>query len=178
MSDLFSCLGENMWQQPLECAIAGARLEELALLRKVEKVQPGHITDDTCPILSQSDLQTTVRQEPLLLSWSDNTLTGIPDSGGSGSKGGNWAKAENKRLSFSLDETKRDSIGSNDGDRMAEQEPDEEELTTLEVSFDPEKCVCCSIEGGQTLVHSIAGRGYGVASAPISSGCYQWKVRF
>ena len=173
MSDLFVCLGDNMWTQPLECAISNARLEELALIRKVDKLQSGN-SDDVNAKSSLSDLSSTVKQEPLLLSRSDNSVTKPGEV--MSNKGSNLIKAENKRLSFSLDESKRDSIGSFDGDRMGDQELDEEELTTLEVAFEPEKCVCCSIENGQTLVHSVAGKGYGVASAPISSGCYQLKV--
>lgn len=31
------------------------------------------------------------------------------------------------------------------------------------------------MEGGHTLVHGPGGRGYGLATSPITSGCYQWK---
>jgi len=46
----------------------------------------------------------------------------------------------------------------------------------LDISFDADKMLNCSIESGQTLVHGAGGRGYGVAGVPVSSGCYQWKV--
>lgn len=46
----------------------------------------------------------------------------------------------------------------------------------LDISFDADKMLNCSIENGQTLVHGAGGRGYGVAGVPVSSGCYQWKV--
>lgn len=46
----------------------------------------------------------------------------------------------------------------------------------LEISFDSDKMLNCSVENGQTLVHGAGGRGYGVAGLPVSNGCYQWKV--
>ncbi|CAL4122959.1 unnamed protein product, partial [Meganyctiphanes norvegica] len=51
----------------------------------------------------------------------------------------------------------------------------DDNLPVQEVGFDPDKSVCCSVEGGHTLVHGPGGRGYGLGSTPISSGCYQWK---
>lgn len=51
----------------------------------------------------------------------------------------------------------------------------DDNLPVQEVGFDPDKCVCCSVEGGHTLVHGPGGRGYGLGSTPITAGCYQWK---
>ncbi|XP_047741202.1 probable E3 ubiquitin-protein ligase HERC1 [Hyalella azteca] len=51
----------------------------------------------------------------------------------------------------------------------------EDNLLVQEVGFDPEKLLCCSVEGGHTLVHGPGGRGYGLGSTPITSGCFQWK---
>jgi len=45
-----------------------------------------------------------------------------------------------------------------------------------DVIFDVDKMLNCTVENGQTLIHGAGGRGYGLASIPISSGCYQWKV--
>lgn len=45
------------------------------------------------------------------------------------------------------------------------------------MSFDPEKAQCCVVENGQGLTHGSGGKGYGLASTGISSGCYQWKVK-
>ena len=45
-----------------------------------------------------------------------------------------------------------------------------------DVTFDVDKMLNCTVENGQTLIHGAGGRGYGLASIPISSGCYQWKV--
>ncbi|XP_057693752.1 probable E3 ubiquitin-protein ligase HERC1 isoform X3 [Corythoichthys intestinalis] len=56
-----------------------------------------------------------------------------------------------------------------------EAEEEEENLPIQEVSFDPEKTVCCVVENGQGLTHGSGGKGYGLASTGISSGCYQWK---
>ncbi|XP_029599121.1 probable E3 ubiquitin-protein ligase HERC1, partial [Salmo trutta] len=54
-------------------------------------------------------------------------------------------------------------------------EEEDENLPIQEVSFDPEKTQCCVVENGQGLTHGSGGKGYGLASTGISSGCYQWK---
>ena len=54
-------------------------------------------------------------------------------------------------------------------------ETPDDNLPVQEVGFDPDRAVCCSVEGGHTLVHGPGGRGYGLGSTPITSGCYQWK---
>uniref|UniRef100_A0A8C4Q7E9 HECT and RLD domain containing E3 ubiquitin protein ligase family member 1 n=1 Tax=Eptatretus burgeri TaxID=7764 RepID=A0A8C4Q7E9_EPTBU len=48
-------------------------------------------------------------------------------------------------------------------------------LPIQEVSFDPEKTMYCTVEGGTMLAHGSGGKGYGLASTSISSGAYQWK---
>ncbi|KAA0723274.1 putative E3 ubiquitin-protein ligase HERC1 [Triplophysa tibetana] len=58
---------------------------------------------------------------------------------------------------------------------QGETEEEEENLPIQEVTFDPEKAQCCVVESGQGLTHGSGGKGYGLASAGISSGCYQWK---
>uniref|UniRef100_A0A3Q2XK51 HECT-type E3 ubiquitin transferase n=1 Tax=Hippocampus comes TaxID=109280 RepID=A0A3Q2XK51_HIPCM len=58
---------------------------------------------------------------------------------------------------------------------QGEAEEEEENLPIQEVSFDPEKAQCCVVENGQGLTHGSGGKGYGLASTGISSGCYQWK---
>ncbi|RUS68742.1 hypothetical protein EGW08_023496, partial [Elysia chlorotica] len=42
-------------------------------------------------------------------------------------------------------------------------------------AFDPDRCTACTVESGHTLVHGSGGRGYGVGSTVMTSGCYQWK---
>ncbi|GFO36542.1 HECT and rld domain-containing e3 ubiquitin protein ligase family member 1, partial [Plakobranchus ocellatus] len=42
-------------------------------------------------------------------------------------------------------------------------------------AFDPDRCTACSVESGHTLVHESGGRGYGLCSTVMTSGCYQWK---
>uniref|UniRef100_A0A8C7YP15 HECT-type E3 ubiquitin transferase n=1 Tax=Oryzias sinensis TaxID=183150 RepID=A0A8C7YP15_9TELE len=42
-------------------------------------------------------------------------------------------------------------------------------------SFDPQKLVCCSLESGNILSHGSGGKGYGLATTAITSGCYIWK---
>ena len=49
-------------------------------------------------------------------------------------------------------------------------------VTRIRAGFDADKCVCCTVEKDQVLVHSGGGKGYGVGALGISSGCYQWKV--
>jgi E3 ubiquitin-protein ligase HERC1 len=56
-------------------------------------------------------------------------------------------------------------------------EEEDENLPIQEVSFDPEKAQCCIVENGQILTHGSGGKGYGLASTGVTSGCYQWKVR-
>ncbi|XP_034457870.1 probable E3 ubiquitin-protein ligase HERC1 isoform X1 [Hippoglossus hippoglossus] len=42
-------------------------------------------------------------------------------------------------------------------------------------SFDPHKLVCCSLESGNILSHGSGGKGYGLATTAITSGCFIWK---
>lgn len=43
-------------------------------------------------------------------------------------------------------------------------------------SFDPHKLLCCSLESGNVLSHGSGGKGYGLATTAITSGCFTWKV--
>uniref|UniRef100_A0A8C4TJ25 HECT-type E3 ubiquitin transferase n=1 Tax=Erpetoichthys calabaricus TaxID=27687 RepID=A0A8C4TJ25_ERPCA len=58
---------------------------------------------------------------------------------------------------------------------QGEIEEEDDSLPIQEVSFDPEKAQCCVVENGQVLTHGSGGKGYGLASTGIMSGCYQWK---
>nr|CAD7438539.1 unnamed protein product [Timema bartmani] len=51
----------------------------------------------------------------------------------------------------------------------------EENLPVQDSGFDIDKCLCCTIENSQTLMHGSGGRGYGLGSSAITSGCYHWK---
>ncbi|XP_066566869.1 probable E3 ubiquitin-protein ligase HERC1 isoform X2 [Amia ocellicauda] len=42
-------------------------------------------------------------------------------------------------------------------------------------SFDPDKLICCSLESGNVLSHGAGGKGYGLATTGITSGCFIWK---
>ncbi|XP_061657060.1 probable E3 ubiquitin-protein ligase HERC1 isoform X5 [Syngnathoides biaculeatus] len=42
-------------------------------------------------------------------------------------------------------------------------------------SFDPHKISCCSLESGNVLSHGTGGKGYGLATTAITSGCFIWK---
>ncbi|XP_030044055.1 putative E3 ubiquitin-protein ligase HERC1 [Microcaecilia unicolor] len=59
--------------------------------------------------------------------------------------------------------------------KQGEPEEEDENLPIQEVSFDPEKAQCCLVENGQILTHGSGGKGYGLASTGVTSGCYQWK---
>uniref|UniRef100_A0A8B9YSC2 HECT-type E3 ubiquitin transferase n=1 Tax=Bos mutus grunniens TaxID=30521 RepID=A0A8B9YSC2_BOSMU len=59
--------------------------------------------------------------------------------------------------------------------KQGELEEEDENLPIQEVSFDPEKAQCCIVENGQILTHGSGGKGYGLASTGVTSGCYQWK---
>ena len=52
----------------------------------------------------------------------------------------------------------------------------QEVVTKQSTSFDPDKTLCSYVENGHTLVHGAGGKGYGLGSMQITSGCYQWKV--
>lgn len=51
----------------------------------------------------------------------------------------------------------------------------QEVVAKQSTSFDPDKTLCCYVENGHTLVHGAGGKGYGLGSMQITSGCYQWK---
>lgn len=51
-----------------------------------------------------------------------------------------------------------------------------DKATIQTASFDNDKCLNCTVENCQTLVHSGAGKGYGLGVTPMTSGCYKWKV--
>lgn len=158
----------------MECALTEARLHELDLITKVKQL---NIDEDSAAELdlktSLSETYPEARKVCLQTSLSEAAINDCNRNGMQGRKGSNstfndgneHTKGENP---VSPDESRRDS---------GEVSFDEADLTRLEVGFDLEKCVCCFVDGGHTLVHSIAGKGYGYASTPISSGCYQWKVR-
>ncbi|TSK72182.1 putative E3 ubiquitin-protein ligase HERC1 [Bagarius yarrelli] len=42
-------------------------------------------------------------------------------------------------------------------------------------SFDPHKLLCCNLESGNVLSHGSGGKGYGLATTSITSGCFTWK---
>ncbi|MGH0184836.1 UNVERIFIED_CONTAM: hypothetical protein FKN15_017450 [Acipenser sinensis] len=52
----------------------------------------------------------------------------------------------------------------------------EEECVPIgDFSFDPDKLICCSMESGNVLSHGSGGKGYGLATTAITSGCFIWK---
>ncbi|XP_054612956.1 probable E3 ubiquitin-protein ligase HERC1 isoform X1 [Dunckerocampus dactyliophorus] len=52
---------------------------------------------------------------------------------------------------------------------------DEECIPIGDFSFDPHKLICCSLESGNVLSHGTGGKGYGLATTSITSGCFIWK---
>ncbi|XP_061887279.1 probable E3 ubiquitin-protein ligase HERC1 isoform X3 [Entelurus aequoreus] len=54
--------------------------------------------------------------------------------------------------------------------------PGSEECIPIgDFSFDPHKLICCSLESGNVLSHGTGGKGYGLATTAITSGCFIWK---
>ncbi|KAF5282986.1 hypothetical protein FQA39_LY04857 [Lamprigera yunnana] len=51
----------------------------------------------------------------------------------------------------------------------------EENLSVQDRSFDINKCCNCFIEGNSILLHGPVGRGYGLGTRTMKSGCYQWR---
>lgn len=56
------------------------------------------------------------------------------------------------------------------GEAVFECDVEKDNMPILDTGFDSEKCLCCSIENGHTLVHTPGGRGYGLGTTPIYSG--------
>ncbi|KAM6984699.1 putative E3 ubiquitin-protein ligase HERC1 [Aplochiton taeniatus] len=52
---------------------------------------------------------------------------------------------------------------------------DDECIPIGDFSFDPYKLICCSLENGNVLSHGSGGKGYGLATTAITSGCFIWK---
>ncbi|XP_060677251.1 probable E3 ubiquitin-protein ligase HERC1 isoform X1 [Hemiscyllium ocellatum] len=63
-----------------------------------------------------------------------------------------------------------------EADKALETEDKEDDnIPIKEFSFDPDKMVCCSLESGNVLSHGAGGKGYGLATTAITSGCFHWK---
>ncbi|EDV21026.1 uncharacterized protein TRIADDRAFT_60369 [Trichoplax adhaerens] len=45
----------------------------------------------------------------------------------------------------------------------------------IKANFDPDLTICCTVENLTTLVHSVNGRGYGIAASSIKSGTRRWN---
>jgi hypothetical protein len=155
-----------MWELPMNQAITDARLEELSLLSKLEQLKiEGNGDSESCPPFSKSADQVDTWLDPsghVTTSLSGSLSSVASEEQTVGDRGGNCNTTENDTV---------DGVNKQD-DRII----NEDCMTQLEVTFDPEKCVCSSIEAGQSLIHSTSGKGYGIASIPITSGCYHWKV--
>ncbi|KAG2466568.1 HERC1 ligase, partial [Polypterus senegalus] len=54
-------------------------------------------------------------------------------------------------------------------------ENEEECVPIGDFSFDPDKLICCTMESGNILAHGSGGKGYGLATTAITSGCFIWK---
>ena len=78
------------------------------------------------------------------------------------------AERQKQELLWKLNGTKGETLPcmTDNSDRMA----------IHSVSFDAEKCLNCTIDNKQTLVHSGAGKGYCLSIIPLRSGCFKWKV--
>ncbi|XP_028827463.1 probable E3 ubiquitin-protein ligase HERC1 isoform X1 [Denticeps clupeoides] len=56
-----------------------------------------------------------------------------------------------------------------------ESDREDECIPIGDFSFDPHKLICCSLESGNVLSHGSGGKGYGLATTVITSGCFIWK---
>ncbi|XP_031334464.1 probable E3 ubiquitin-protein ligase HERC1 isoform X1 [Photinus pyralis] len=52
----------------------------------------------------------------------------------------------------------------------------DDSLLLHDTGFDLFKCVNCLVEGNLILTHGSGGRGYGLGTQAMKSGCYQWKI--
>nr|XP_015195044.1 PREDICTED: probable E3 ubiquitin-protein ligase HERC1 isoform X5 [Lepisosteus oculatus] len=68
-----------------------------------------------------------------------------------------------KKLEKSPESSKQDSV------------TEDECIPIGDFSFDPDKMVCCSLESGNVLSHGSGGKGYGLATTGVTSGCFIWK---
>nr|XP_022329995.1 probable E3 ubiquitin-protein ligase HERC1 isoform X2 [Crassostrea virginica] len=57
-----------------------------------------------------------------------------------------------------------------------EMDLEETKIMMQNATFDIEKCLNCATESPQVLVHSTSGKGYGLGSTAMVSGCYKWKI--
>ncbi|KAG8223096.1 hypothetical protein J437_LFUL002044, partial [Ladona fulva] len=85
------------------------------------------------------------------------------------------AVAEKQALQKEKDLLRKLKKLNSPGNGWYEAEMSEENVPVPDMGFDSEKCLCCSVENNQMLVHGTGGRGYGLGNTAITSGCYQWK---
>ena len=52
----------------------------------------------------------------------------------------------------------------------ADTDSGENSIPVQDAGFDPDRCLFCTVENGQTLVHSQGGKGYGLGTTGIKSG--------
>lgn len=152
-----------MWELPHQHASTEAKIEEISLFSKLEQLK------HDSPLKDESLSSKSASQVSEQMSLDLQLISSLSESLDTGTAKEYTAKGINSETLDAKDD-------SAEGTEAIRRKTIEDCQTMLEVAFDPEKCVCCSVEGGQTLVHSLSGKGYGVAAIPISSGCYQWKV--
>ncbi|KAK7116135.1 hypothetical protein V1264_001871 [Littorina saxatilis] len=156
VEELFSSLSAVFWKIPLSSAKATAQKKQMAMQKDVSThstssspTTPTGSTASGVPFTQTSVSMTaaTSRLDRITIPTAASTTCAIRDWE---KRGGGIANA------------------GRDGDRM-EMEG---------VVFDPDRCVSCNVENGHTVAHGAGGtggRGYGLASTPMTRGCYQWK---
>ncbi len=85
-------------------------------------------------------------------------------------------KALQRDIDRLMEQPEESELSNQEKSSSEETGKNENTVAMQEVTFDPDKSLCCSVENGHTLVHGAGGRGYGLGATAISSGCYQWKV--
>ncbi|XP_076465936.1 putative E3 ubiquitin-protein ligase HERC1 isoform X3 [Babylonia areolata] len=179
VEELFSSLSGIFWKIPLSTAMVSAQKKKWAMQREVPATHASASSPATptsasttslAPTLTSTSLTTaSSRPDRVSVSMAASTTCAISDSCHT-----HWP--------LQLQQTpwcKQPWRGgrAKDWDRHGATQPskDKDQVEVEGVVFDSDRCVACNVENGHTVAHGSSGRGYGVASTPMTSGCYQWK---
>nr|KAG5688183.1 hypothetical protein BaRGS_021374 [Batillaria attramentaria] len=163
VEELFQSLSDVFWKIPLATAAAATQRKKATLLKGAESLSSSSAT-------TAATTQTTT------------SITGTLGSSReqSGLTTGTLASCREQNGLASVPASTVFSAGTNvrgttPGCNKRDAARDQEQVEVEGVMFDPDRCVSCSVENGHTVAHGSGGRGYALASTPMTSGCYQWK---
>ncbi|KAL8615069.1 hypothetical protein ACOMHN_013603 [Nucella lapillus] len=150
VEELFCSLSGAFWKIPLSSALVSAQRKKSALQREAP---PTHASTSS-PTTTAAATSVTPTQTSASLTTASSLR---PD-----------------RVSISA--AASTTCALRDWDRRGVLSgKDKDQIEVEGVVFDADRCVACNVENGHTVAHGSSGRGYGVASTPMTSGCYQWK---